>query len=330
MKISYHTATDLLTMTKGYGKAGFGVVTSLQKLGHQVPFNDPTAPVQLSFVQPAWQKFHPNQYCIGYTPWESTELPSGWVDRMNNLDEVWATSTWTANVFAGNGVTKPIFVYPHGTDPAYTPVKREVKDKVKFLHVGEPALRKGAQMALDGFRRVFGNRDDVHLTIKCHHQNFLRQWGGGELKYVEDLYDNVTVINREYTEDEIRQLFYDHDVLVYPTYGEGFGLIPLQALASGMPTITTVDWAEYKKFIHMGVRARADRSIWSLHPGDVYYPNYEDLCGLMEHAADSNIGALHDIHYRQAAAIHEEYDWLKLTEKSFKHITEKNFLPSDS
>lgn len=313
-------------MTKGYGAAGFGVVTSLQKLGHEVPFDDPTAPVQISFCQPAWQKFHPDQYQIGYQPWESTELANGWVDRLNSRDEVWATSSWTAGVLAEAGVVRPIFVYPHGIDHSWKPVQRQVQDKVKFLHIGEPALRKGAQMALDGFRRVFGNRDDVHLTIKCHHQNFLRRWEAGELCQVENLYDNVTIINEEYTESQIKTLFYDHDVLLYPSYGEGFGLIPLQALASGMPVISTYDWAEYKKFIRMGVRARQDRSVWSLHPGNVFYPDYEDFCGLLEHAAESfNIGALHEIHYRQAAQIHEEYDWLKLTEKSFKHITEKDF-----
>jgi glycosyltransferase involved in cell wall biosynthesis len=49
--------------------------------------------------------------------------------------------------------------------------------------------------------------------------------------------------------EELVNLYHRHHVLIYPTWGEGFGFIPAQALASGMPVITTYPWAEYKEFI---------------------------------------------------------------------------------
>ena len=36
---------------------------------------------------------------------------------------------------------------------------------------------------------------------------------------------------------------------MYPTWGEGFGFIPLQGLASGMPVISTYDWSHYVDYM---------------------------------------------------------------------------------
>ncbi len=44
-------------------------------------------------------------------------------------------------------------------------------------------------------------------------------------------------------------MYHQHDVMIYPTYGEGFGFIPFQALATGMPVISTHEWADYKKYL---------------------------------------------------------------------------------
>lgn len=323
MKISFHTVRDNLDTTRGYGTAGFNVVTSLQKLGHEVPFDDPTAPVQISFCNPACYKHYPHQYKIGYTPWESTELPDGWRDFMNACDEVWATSQWVADVYRAEGVTKPLYVYEHGLDPKWQPIHRSWTGVTKFLHVGEPALRKGGQMAIDAFRRVFGDRTDVHLTIKAYHQHWLRGWRRGEFGTVEAMkYNNVTVIDEMLHPSELRQLYADHHVLIYPSYGEGFGFIPLQALGTGMPVISTADWAPYKKFITLPIGVRMDRSIWSVHPGDVMYPRYDDLCYYYEYA-HRNVEQLLKHAYENAPLVHAEYNWVDKTEKAFAHIIDK-------
>lgn len=325
MKISFHTVKDNLDTTRGYGNAGMHVVTSLQALGHEVPFDDETAPVQISFCPPHWYKFHEGQYKIGYTPWESTELPAGWVEKMNECDEVWATSEWVADVYKDAGVTKPIYVYHHGLDHKWVPEKREVGDVVKFLHMGEPALRKGGQMTVDAFRAVFGDREDVHLTIKAYHQHFLRVWDNGKITTPDKAYNNVTVIVDSIPESELMELYYNNDVLVYPSYGEGFGLIPLQALGTGMPVISTHAWAPYSKYLkEYSIGARYDRSIWALHPGDVLYPKYDDLKATMRLIADDEeLKFAHNLYFQRAEEIHEEYDWVAETKRAFEHIVTK-------
>lgn len=322
MKISYHTIKNNFDVTRGYGNAGFQVVTSLQSLGHTVPFNDPTAQIQISFCPPVYYEFHESQYKIGYTPWESTELPSNWLKNMNKCDEVWATSQWVADVYADIGVKPPIHIYEHGLDHRWEPVERKIDDKIHFLHIGEPALRKGGQMAVDAFRAAFGDRTDVHLTVKAYFDHYLRTFGETELECLYKQFDNVTVIKDNVSFTELKQIYARAHCLIYPSYGEGFGFIPLQALGTGMPVISTGEWAPYRHHLTWEIPGRWDRSIWSVHPGNVLYPQYDDLVEILRTVPDEIEAAL-KFTYAEAPAIHAEYDWVKQTEKAWKPILER-------
>lgn len=316
MKISYYTVDGNLDTTNGYGNAGYQLIKALQKQGHEVPFDDETAGIQISFCQPTHYKFHEGQYKIGYTPWESTELPDGWLDKMNACDEIWATSLWVKGVYLQAGVNKPIHVVHHGLDPMWAPVKREHSGVTQFFHHGEPALRKGGQMALDAFRAAFGDREDVHLTFKANSQHYLRAWKDGAFSLPE--FNNVSIITELYHPSELVELYNRMDVMVYPTYGEGFGLIPLQALGTGMVVLATEEWAPYKNYLMM-INSTPNRSVWPVHPGDVYYPNYESLKYNMLLAHD-NILTLTDAFASQAPFLHREFAWEKIVEKVTKRL----------
>ena len=321
MKISYHTIKNNLDTTIGFGNAGFNVVRSLQRLGYIVPFDDPTAPVQISFNHPYLYNFHTNQYKIGYSPWESTELPPGWLDKMNSCDEIWATSDWTASVFRNAGVSVPVKTYLHGLDPSWQPIKRERTNVVRFLHMGEPALRKGGQMAVDAFRAAFGDRTDVHLTVKAYYQSNIRAWSPAGFGLPH--YNNVSIITENLTGQGLRRLYAEHDIMVYPSYGEGFGLIPLQALGTGMPVICTHAWAPYKRYLRtLGLSSRLDRSIWSVHPGNVFYPDFEELVQLYIYAFDE-VDYLSATFYEQAPEVHHAFNWDRLTAEVITDLTQK-------
>lgn len=321
MRISYFTEKGNLDTSVGYGNAGFQIVRSLQKLGHEVPFNDPTAPVQIAFCNPATAEFHPGQYKIQYTPWESTGLPDGWLEKFNQADEVWATSDWVAKVYQDAGVTVPVRTYLHGLNDIWkAPVKRERGDVLKFLHIGEPAPRKGGQMAFDAFRQVFGDSDDVHLTIKAHHQNYIYSWKDGNIVKL-DKFKNVTLNDKHLFEGELLSLYHDHDVLVYPSYGEGFGLIPLQALATGMPVISTYEWAPYAQYLTQ-VEANPIHTPWFFHPGDVLQPDYDSLMNAYTHLY-KNFDEEAEFSYENVDSVVKEFDWVSLTEQAFQHIVER-------
>jgi len=327
MNISFSTVIANLKSKNGYGYAGENIVKSLNNLGHFVPFQDPKSKVQFNFSQPAHFKLHKNQYQISYTPWESTVIPQDWKEYMDACDEIWTTSDWCANVFEDNGY-KVDKVYPHGIDPIWKPYKRQDDGIIKFLHVGEPAPRKAGQMVVDSFISLFGNNPEYSLTIKADQINTTRVYNNFIDKNIigtpEKLYSNINLITKVLTNEELVQLYNSHDVLIYPSYGEGFGFIPFQALATGMPTICTNGWAHYEKYLGpLKLKSKIIDSPWPFpHKGKVFEPNRQHLLELMRDVS-INFKAYSNYYFTQSTKIHKDYNWDQLTENAFKDIFKK-------
>jgi len=327
MIISFSTPIINMKTNNGYGHAGTKIVDSLKDLGHSVGFQTPKAPVQLNFSQPDYFKLHKNQYQISYTPWESTVVPEKWCNSLSLVDEIWTTSDWCANVFEDNGY-KNVRVFPHGIDPIWQPRRRRDDGVIKFLHVGEPAPRKAGQITVDAFAKLFGNDPRYSLTLKVFKHNTTRIYNNYIDKNIlglpNVLYNNIYIIDKDMTTEELVKLYHDHDVLIYPSYGEGFGFIPLQALATGMPTICTADWAHYKKYLGpLKLKSELIDSPWPFpHEGKVYEPNYQHLLELMRDVS-INFNAYSGYYYAQSTEIHKEYNWNQLTNNAFDHIFKK-------
>lgn len=334
MILSFNTNAGNLNVSTGYGYAGFHIVSSVQNLGHKIPYRFPHAPVQLNFCQPQYFDFNANQKQIGYVPWESTELKEGWVDTLNQCDDVWTTSEWCKKVFQQAGVEKDIYVYPHGIEDIWKPVKRQHNSgPLRFLHVGEPAPRKGGQMVFEAFLDVFGQDPDYRLTIKAHQYNTIRLYNNYN-KYnniynilnISNIYNinNISIITEDVSTSQLVGIYNSHHCLLYPSYGEGFGFIPIQALASGMPTICTSEWAPYKNFLGpLSLSSKLVESPWPMpHPGSVLEPSYEEFCDLLRKVANE-YNTYADYYYNQAAEVSKAYNWLQLTNNAMTRIEEK-------
>ncbi|AZU97100.1 glycosyltransferase [Streptomyces phage Emma1919] len=329
MRVSFYTVRSNLKTDNGYGYAGHNIRNSLEKLGHTVNFHDEQADVQLDFCQPPLYAHFPRQYKIGYTPWESTSLPEGWLEGFSSVDEVWTTSQKCKEWYVDAGVSKPIHVFEHGIEGIWSPKKRNVHNKLKFLHIGEPAPRKGGQMALEAFRLAFGNQDDVHLTIKSNGESSVRVYAssfhrGGPrsiLGLPHQVYQNVTVMTESLSLEELVGLYHSHHALVYPSWGEGFGLIPLQGLATGMPTVCTGAWAPYQRFLgDLSLDSRLADSKWSgIHPGKMYEPSLDHLVELYRNIYE-NYSELSNTFYNNSERVHSEYNWDTLTKNAFEHL----------
>lgn len=320
MHISYFTHYGGLSKSTGFGYAGFNIVTSLQALGHKVTFNDPTAEVQLMFTQPpAFQDF--NGLNIGYTPWESTKVPDEWLPGFAHCNQFWATSHLNKEWYESQGITVNK-VYPHGINHDWTPKHRKRRRKFRILHIGGPAPRKSGQLVLNTFIKLFEDNDNVILTIKSDGPTDMRYDPNipGVL-HRPDYFPNVNVIERVLDDDELISLFHQHDLLIYPSYGEGFGFIPLQALATGMPVIFNTTWAEYKEFsVGLDLRDRLVKSPWPhMHPGQMLEPNKDDLEKQMLEAY-YNYQKYADKAFEQAPELHEKFDWVNVTEAAFDGI----------
>lgn len=330
MRISLGTylSVDRINEKNGYGYATLCMLKSLAELGYEVNENDPTADVEIWFNQPQnWQWTPGVPYRIGYHPWESTKLLKGWTDIMNGCDEIWTPSSLTADWYVTHaGVRVPVYVYEHGVEHEWAAVNRKRSDHFQFLHVGAEASRKGAwEELVPAFRAAFGGgnyRDNVGLTLKMINSS----WNG-----IEHL-GGVHYINERWSIERLRQSFYDHHAYVYPSWGEGFGLTPLQAIATGMPTITVPRWAPYAEFLdpRLNLSSELTNTKWpDIHPGQMLKPNYDDLIDHMRWVVD-NYEMARDFATSTAPAVHLKYDWNTLTKTTFEALEKRLNTSQDS
>jgi glycosyltransferase involved in cell wall biosynthesis len=123
----------------------------------------------------------------------------------------------------------------------------------------------------------------------------------------------------------MKLLYYTHDAYVYPSYGEGFGLTPFQALATGMPTITLPGWAPYRRFIDpkLEISHKLVRSNWpKIHPGQVMRPNFDEVIDRMRYVAD-NYDDARDFACSNAFDLHAAYDWDIITAQVFSDLKKR-------
>ena len=329
MRISINSAVEIDYTEVGYGNAISNIYQSLKRLKHSVSINDATAPLQLNWMQP--HLFRPNrfQYQILYFPWESTEFRTGWRDICNRdtVDEVWTTTEWTKSIFEKEGVQKaePINVFGHGISSDWTPKLRKRNGPVKYLIVDAEANRKGYQEAFDAFRAVHGNDPRrATLTIKTR-QRCMARWfdGDGRVRSPGEI-PNVNINISRLSNEEMVKLFQDHDVLIYPSKGEGWGFIPQQMLATGGITITTAEWAPYKHYLgDLALKSSYGHTSYEgEHPGDICYPDQKHLEELVRLSYDDYENQTEKF-FAQSFDVHEEYSWDSLTKKAFERVLQR-------
>jgi glycosyltransferase involved in cell wall biosynthesis len=294
----------------GFGHATLKLLSNIPKTGHSVLMNR-ASQFEMTFAHPPFYNFkNPDAYKIGYTAWESTEIKREWLDYLDLIDELWVPNNFCKSVFE-QYIDKPIYVFHHGVDERFSPKKRVNDGTLKFIHMGYPAFRKNLHETIEAFLELYQGREDVTLTIKSY--------GGYDVPQINE--PNINVIEKTTTYDELIKIMHEHDVLLYPSWGEGFGLIPLQALATGMPVILTSGWADYDYYMpDLNIKSKLTYNPWQqTHPGKMFKPDFEDFKNKIKYA-EENIEMLFDRHYNSALDIHKNWSWEKVVKDHFDSV----------
>jgi len=309
----------------GYGQASIQIYKTFKKLNIDCGFEIDNPDIELSFSSPQAHYFlNKNSYKIAYTAWESTDLTDKAKSVMNKADEIWGTSPWVRNIFEHIFPNKPVYYYKHGIDERFIPKKRtSAHTPFTFLHIGEPSSRKDAQILCEAFIELFGDDPNYRLVMKASGLNTVKvkdRYGYDSSPSV--LYKNILEINNFLTDEQLVGLYGLCDVFVYPSWGEGFGFQPLEALAMGMPVITTAEWADYRHYIPLEIKSELSTNKWQdVHPGFMYKPDKDSLKKQMLTAVNDYEEIANDV-FRNAFSIHEEYDWLEVTKPAVQRLKE--------
>lgn len=301
----------------GYGRAGRELKEALIEADVEVLDKAQTC---LNFCMPPNYKY--KKKTIGYTPWESTQIPESWLVGLNRVDDLWATSSWVASLFE-KVTDRNVFVLPHGISESWTPIRHYGNNRpFTFLHVGEPALRKGGDILLEVWQKVFANNKHVKLLYKCQKYTVARVKDAyGSLIASPASMNNVQVIDTTFCDAEMWKLYALSDCMVYPSRGEGFGLIPFEAMATGLPTILPL-FGGTSEFAHFGYpisNSRWVKSDANEHPGLWMDHDRDELADLMLHIY-TNYDRYSGQAYKNAVLLHSEYSWKKIAQMAIERI----------
>jgi glycosyltransferase involved in cell wall biosynthesis len=196
-------------------------------------------------------------YKVGYSMLEVTGIPADWVEQANALDEVWVPSQFNKETFASSGVKRPIHVMPLGVDINYFHPfirSRRIEDRFTFMSVFEWGERKAPEVLLQAYNQEFSSSDDALLLLKVINTdpavNIERHVEAMRLR--ADRAPVVIVLNQNIPSYEMGSLYCSSDCFVLPTRGEGWGMPTLEAMACGLPTIST-HWSAQTEFFNQDV-----------------------------------------------------------------------------
>jgi glycosyltransferase involved in cell wall biosynthesis len=138
-------------------------------------------------------------------------------------------------LFQASGIRKKRdFVLPLGVETSmFYPSSQNHGSTVRFLFVGRLEPSKGVDLLLHAWKIVREKKQNVELHIA----------GSGNLANLVREDNTVTYHETAHQggqgEDDLGALYRDCDIFVFPSAGETFGLVVIEALASGLYVITS-------------------------------------------------------------------------------------------
>jgi glycosyltransferase involved in cell wall biosynthesis len=173
-------------------------------------------------------------WAASWDSWKaSAESAARQDEEAARADLILCGSEFCARTMAAEGIDpRKLAVVEYGAETTrFTPPREpaEPRAELRLLFVGAVVLRKGIPYLLEAVKRV-GARMAVKLTI------------AGKVRVRPEAlvpYRDLITIKGTLLHSEMPELYRAHDVYVFPSLVEGSSLSIYEALASGLPVITT-------------------------------------------------------------------------------------------
>jgi glycosyltransferase involved in cell wall biosynthesis len=123
-----------------------------------------------------------------------------------------------------------IKIVPYGVDSSkfiFTKKNVSENEKIRFLFVGNISEIKGIYYLLQAFKEI--NNKDIIINIV----------GGDGNDDIYKPYKEFSNFFGTIRRDKMPEIYTNHDVLIFPSLADGFGLSIMEALSSGLPCIVT-------------------------------------------------------------------------------------------
>ena len=189
-----------------------------------------------------WQRRTPVRVSpLGYSDWDypfheraRPEVVSGSIEETCNK-LLWYIDQLESKMVRGNVIPKRPYK-PINLLQKIEPLVLE--EPFVYLYNGAPNARKGWPRVVSAWSHFFDELPWCTLVAKTSQAT-----GEGKISHM----NNVMVDTRRYPLDGMRTLLHESHCAVLPSLGEGFGLVNLEALGTGLPLITS-RWSGHLDF----------------------------------------------------------------------------------
>lgn len=180
------------------------------------------------------------------------EVRSAEQQEHNGAALIVAASSFTRQTLIDNGVSaSKIRLNPYGVDcERFVPRGAPGQRPFRFVFVGSVTARKGVPLLLNAWRRLRQRTAELWIVGPASRQAAALLSRVPGVRYLGAL-----------SHGQLPAILQQCDLFVFPSYFEGFGLVILEAMASGLPVISTTATAAPDIYSH-------GRGGWIIAPGD--------------------------------------------------------------
>ncbi len=248
---------------------------------------------------------------VAITMFESTQLPDGWVESLNQCTAVIVPAKWLVESFRQCGVKVPIHLVPLGVSESFYPVRRNRGNPYTFLCWGDRGIRKGWDLAMQAFVQAFGDSEKVRLIMKTRAKGFPYE--------PTEKHPNIEVIESDLDEAGLQALYASVDCMIFASRGEGFGLPPREFAATAGPVICTQWWADELPSWGYPIHYKMVTA-WEGHErfeglGEWAEAKVDHLAQQMQHVYQQNPGLIEHMGFRSAQYVLKNYTWERFAEQ---------------
>ncbi|MEZ4843454.1 MAG: glycosyltransferase family 4 protein [Bacteroidia bacterium] len=155
--------------------------------------------------------------------------------EQKNADKIVVASSFTKKSMSQNlSSYEKICIIPYGVDTDFFKPSKKIgvidKKKVDFVFVGKIDAKKGIPLLLEAWKDEFIYKNST-LTLIGEVDNRTKS-------LIENVSKDIKITGK-LSRIDLANSLNNFTVMVFPSYFEGFGLVILEGLASGLPVITT-------------------------------------------------------------------------------------------
>jgi glycosyltransferase involved in cell wall biosynthesis len=222
-------AADARIVVANYG-VGAKVFENVKRRGGQTILNYPNAHHRYSCKLIEEEMEREPEFASTFG--SGTFVYAATYDRECELaDTILVGSSFVRHSFIEEGLgTKNIVVVPYGIDASgFRPSQTAKADNIfRALFVGQVTQRKGISYLLRAYQAFQGSGTELMIVGR---------WMGDPAAFAR--YHSLFTYLGNLSHLQLASVYQRADVFVFPTLLEGMGLVVLEAMASGLPVITT-------------------------------------------------------------------------------------------